>query len=237
MSLFGKKVNSPVKRQRILMSEKTPFAMTEAFKELRTNVMFSLPGTGCKCVGVTSPTPGDGKSTTAANLAISLAQIGKRVILIDCDMRLPTVAETFRIHAVPGLSDFLVGQARIEDTVRRVEAYNLMVMPAGNLPPDPTGLLEDKQMERLFTAFRNIYDYVVVDLPPVTAVPDASILSKYIDGFLLVVRNRQTRHRYVAEMLKQLKLTDSRIIGFTTVGGDLAAKKYYKHSYSSYAKK
>ena len=208
MSLFGKKVNTPVKRQRILMSEKTPFAMTEAFKELRTNVMFSLPGTGCKCVGVTSPTPGDGKSTTAANLAISLAQIGKRVILIDCDMRLPTVSDTFRIQAVPGLSDFLVGMARIEETVRQVETYNLMVLPAGNIPPDPTGLLEDKQMERLFTAFRNIYDYVIVDLPPVTAVPDASILSKYIDGFLLVVRNRQTRHRYVNEMLKQLKLTD-----------------------------
>ena len=78
---------------------------------------------------------------------------------------------------------------------------------------------------------------MIVDLPPVTAVPDASILSKYIDGFLLVVRNRQTRHRYVAEMLKQLKLTESKIIGFTTVGGDLAAKKYYKHSYSSYAQK
>ena len=237
MSLFGKKVNTPVKRQRILMSEKTPFAMTEAFKELRTNVMFSLPGTGCKCVGVTSPTPGDGKSTTAANLAISLAQIGKRVILIDCDMRLPTVSDTFRIQAVPGLSDFLVGMARIEETVRQVENYNLMVLPAGSIPPDPTGLLEDKQMERLFTAFRNIYDYVIVDLPPVTAVPDASILSKYIDGFLLVVRNRQTRHRYVNEMLKQLKLTESKIIGFTTVGGDLAAKKYYKHNYSSYAQK
>lgn len=235
--LFGKKANTPVKRQRILMNDKTPFAMTEAFKELRTNVMFSLPGTGCKCVGVTSPTPGDGKSTTAANLAISLAQIGKRVVLIDCDMRLPTVSETFRIQPVPGLSDFLVGQAKIEETVRQIDAYNLTVLPAGNLPPDPTGLLEDKQMERLFTAFRSIYDYVIVDLPPVTAVSDASILSKYIDGFLLVVRNRQTRHRYVTEMLKQLKLTDSRLIGFTVVGGDLAAKKYYKHNYSSYAKK
>lgn len=237
MSIFGKKAETPVKRQRILLNEKTPFAMMEAFKELRTNVMFSLPGTGCKCVGVTSPTPGDGKSTTAANLAISLAQIGKRVILIDCDLRLPTVSDSFRIQAVPGLSDFLVGQARIDETVRQVDAYKLSILPAGNLPPDPTGLLEDKQMEHLFTAFRKIYDYVVVDLPPVTAVPDAAILSKYIDGFLLVVRNRQTRHRYVAEMLKQLQLTDSRIIGFTTVGGDLAAKKYYKHNYSNYGKK
>ena len=234
---FGKKVNAPVKRQRILLNEKTPFAMQEAFKELRTNVMFSLPGTGCKCVGVTSPTPGDGKSTTAANLAISLAQIGKRVILIDCDMRIPTVADSFRIQSVPGLSDFLVGQARIEDTVRQVESYKLSVLPAGNLPPDPTGLLEDKQMEHLFAALRSIYDYVIVDLPPVATVSDASILSRYIDGFLLVVRSRQTRHRFVEDMLKQLKLTNSKIIGFTTVGGDSSSKKYYKHNYASYGKK
>ena len=236
MSLFGKSVKAPVKRQRILLNDKMPFSMQEAFKELRTNVMFSLPGTGCKCVGVTSPTPGDGKSTTAANLAISLAQIGKRVILIDCDMRLPTVAENFRIQAVPGLSDFLVGQARIEETVRQVETYNISILPAGNLPPEPTGLLEDKQMEHLFTAFRSIYDYVIVDLPPVNAVADASILSKYIDGFLLVVRHRQTRHRDLAEMLKRLGLTQSKIIGLTTVGSDKTGKKYYK-KYGDYSKK
>lgn len=231
MSTLRKKSRTaPVKRQRIILSEKTPFAMQEAFKELRTNIMFSLPGTGCKCIGVTSPTPGDGKSTTAANLAISLAQIGKRVILIDCDMRLPTVADSFRVKATPGLSDFLVGQAKVEDAVRQVESLMLSIMPAGNIPPDPTGLLEDAQVEHLFNAFRNIYDYVIVDLPPVTVVPDASILSKFIDGFLLVLRNRQTRHRYVTEMLRQLRLTDSKIIGFTTVGSGLLSQKYYKYN-------
>ena len=114
MNLAPKNKNmTPIHRHKMLLTDKTPFAIQEAFKELRTNVMFSLPGTGCKCVGVTSPTPGDGKSATAANLAISLAQIGKRVILIDCDMRLPTVSESFRIKAVPGLSDFLSGQAPV----------------------------------------------------------------------------------------------------------------------------
>lgn len=215
-------------RQRMLLTEKTPFAVQEAYKALRTNVMFSLPGNGCKCIGVTSPSPGDGKSTTAANLAISLAQIGKRVLLVDCDMRLPTVATSFRIAPVPGLSDFLVGQSRIEDCVRNSEATGVSIMPAGNIPPDPTGLLEARQIEHLFTAFRKIYDFVIVDLPPVTSVPDAAILSKYMDGYLLAVRQKQTRHRDVVQMLKQLNIAKSKLLGFVTIGGE-SGKKYYSY--------
>ncbi len=227
-------MNAPkkqVSRQKTLLSDKTSFAVQEAYKSLRTNIMFSLPGAGCKCVGVTSPCPGDGKSTTAANLALALAQIGKRVILVDCDMRLPTVAASFRISLTPGLSDFLVGQAKIEDCVHQTDA-NINVMPAGNIPPDPTGLLEARQIEHLFTAFRKICDFVIVDLPPVTSVPDAAILSKYLDGYLLVVRQKRTRHRDVVQMLKQLELADSRILGFTTVGGD-AGKRHYSYKRKS----
>lgn len=218
----------PMNRQRMLLSDKTPFAVQEAYKALRTNVMFSLPGAGCKCVGVTSPSPGDGKSTTAANLAISLAQIGKRVLLVDCDMRLPTVAASFRIALAPGLSDFLVGQAKIEECVRQTETLNMSVMPAGNIPPDATGLLEAKQIEHLFAAFRQNFDYVVVDLPPVASVPDAAILSKYLDGYLLAVRQKRTRHRDVVQMLKQLRLAEAKILGFTTIGGE-SGKKYYTY--------
>ena len=219
-------------RQRLLLTEKTPFVTQEAYKALRTNVMFSLPGVGCKCVGITSPTPGDGKSTTAANLAISLAQIGKRVLLVDCDMRLPTVASNFRIAPIPGLSDFLVGQAKIEDCVRGSEAFGISVMPAGNIPPDPTGLLEARQIKHLFSAFRKIYDYVIVDLPPVTSVPDAAILSRYLDGYLLAVREKQTRHRDVVQMLKELQIADSKLLGFVSIGGE-TGRKYYSYKRKS----
>ncbi len=215
-----------------LLNENTPFNVQEAYRALRTNVMFSLPGTGCKCVGITSPAPGDGKSTTSANLAVALAQIGKRVILIDCDMRLPTVAARFQIPAAPGLSDFLVGQARIEDAVRNVEKYNISVLPAGNIPPDPTGLLEAKQLDSLFAALRKIYDYVIIDLPPVKTVSDAMILSRYVDGFLLAIREKQTYHRDVAETLKQLQISDVKLLGFVTTGGEVK-----KGSYSYYYKK
>lgn len=226
-----KKINPGISivRKNYLLSENTSFYVQEAYKALRTNIMFSLPGSGCKCIGITSPSPGDGKSTTSANLAISLAQIGKRVLLVDCDMRLPTVASKFRVPATPGLSDFLVGQARIEETVRTVDAFGIGVLPAGNIPPDPTSLLEAKQLESLFAAFRNIYDYVIVDLPPVTAVPDAAILSRYMDGYLLAIREKKTNHRSVAEMLKQLQIADANILGFVTVGGTVGSKKYYHY--------
>lgn len=230
MSMVNKKTvkKAGSGRDNFLLTEKAPFVMQEAYKSLRTNIMLSLPGTECKCIGVTSPTPGDGKSTTATNLAITLAQIGKRVLLIDSDMRLPSVAGRFRITATPGLSDFLVGEARIEDVVRNLEKHGIQVLPAGSIPPDPTGLLESKQMNHLITALRNIYDFVVIDLPPVTTVPDAVILSKYLDGYLLVARENRTEHRRVAEMLRQLQMADAKILGFVTTGGTVGSGNYYR---------
>lgn len=221
----------PIKKNAYLLTQKLPFNVQEAYRTLRTNVMFALPGSGCKCIGVTSPTPGDGKSTTASNLAISLAQIGKRVLLMDCDMRLPTIASKFRVKAVPGLSDFLVGQARVEDVVRTVENCELHILPSGNIPPDSTGLLEAKQLETLFSALRSVYDYVIVDLPPVVTVPDAVILSKYLDGYLLVARQRQTVHRAVKEMMRQMQIAEANIIGFVLTGSEADSGKYYKYRY------
>lgn len=228
---MNKKTPDTAKRPVYLLTQKLPFNVQEAYRSLRTNVMFALPGGGCKCIGVTSPTPGDGKSTTAANLAISLAQIGKRVILIDCDMRLPTIGAKFRVKSIPGLSDFLVGQARIEEVVRTLDSCELHILPSGNIPPDSTGLLEAKQLESLFNALRDVYDYVIVDLPPVVTVPDAVILSKYLDGYLLTIRHRQTVHRAVKEMLRQLQLAEAKIIGFVLTGSESDSGKYYKYRY------
>ena len=217
-----------------LLTERSPFAVREAYKALRTNVIFSLPGTESKCIGITSAVRGDGKSINAANLAIAFAQIGKRVILVDCDMRLPTVSSKLGIQGIPGLSDFLVGEAKVESTVRNVERLGISVMPAGNIPPDPTGLLESKQIEQLFTALGKIYDYVIVDLPPVNTVPDAAILSKYVNGYLLVVRHEKTEYREVAEMLNQLHFANAKILGFVYNDVTANGKKYYQKYYSGY---
>ena len=217
-------------KKRFILSEETPFQAKEAYKALRTNVMFSMPGSGCKCVGITSASPSEGKSTTAINLAISLAQIGKRVLLVDADMRIPSVAGRLKIKGTPGLSDFLVGEAKIDDAVRNVDAYQIHVLPAGNIPPDPTGLLEAKQLEHLFSAVRKIYDFVIVDLPPVNSVPDAMILARYIDGYLLAVREKVTKHKEIVETLKQVKLANANIVGFVANGGVRSRDKYSRSS-------
>lgn len=222
--------NRKLSKQRYVLSEDTPFQAKEAYKALRTNVMFSMPGVGCKCVGVTSSVPSEGKSTTAINLAISLSQIGKRVLLVDADMRIPSVAGRVNIKGTPGLSDFLVGEAKIDDAVRNVDEYKIHVLPAGKIPPEPTSLLEAKQLEHLFSALRKIYDFVIVDLPPVNSVPDAAILARYIDGYLLTVREKVTKHKEVVETLKQLKLANANIIGFVCNGGANAKEKYSRHS-------
>ena len=210
-----------------VLTEKSPFMVQEAYKALRTNVIYSLPGNECKCIGIVSPEPSEGKSTTALNLAISLAQIGKRVLLMDCDMRMSTLANRVNVVPAPGISDFLVGQCRIEEAVRSVERFGIYLLPAGNLPPDATGLLESKQIEHLFSALRKIYDYVIVDLPPVTTVPDASIMSKYVDGYLLVVREKKSSHRRVSQMLGQLNMVKANILGFVTTCTEVTGGNYY----------
>ncbi len=220
----------PSVRQEMILNERTSFAVQEAYKTLRTNVMFALPGRDCKCIGVTSPVAGEGKSTTAVNLAISLAQIGKRVLLIDCDLRLPTVAAKLGIRPTPGLCDFLIGEVRIEEAVRNVEKYGIHVLPASLAPADPTGLLESKQIEHLFTALRRNYEYVIVDLPPVTVVSDAVILSKCLDGYLMVIHEKQTKHRMVEQTVRSLEFAGAKILG-AVFSGSTTAEKKNKYSY------
>lgn len=223
---------TPSGQRQYILNDKTSFVVQEAYKTLRTNIMFALPGKDCKCIGVTSPVSGEGKSTTAVNLALSLAQIGKRVLLIDCDLRLPTVATKLNLRSYPGLSDFLIGEVRIDEAIRNVEKYGIHVLPASNIPADPTGLLDSKQMEHLFVALRRNYEYVIVDLPPVTVVSDALIISKCLDGYLLAVQEKKTKHRTVAEAIRNLQFADARILGTVVTCG-----AYYDKQYSEYYKK
>lgn len=231
--------NNPVRRTnsaKLLLMPDSPFAAREAYKTLRTNVMFSLPGTGARCIGISSADPGDGKSTNALNLAITFVEIGKKVILIDCDMRLPTVAGNLGMPGEPGLSNLIAGQSSASEVIRHVQKYGMDVIPAGQVTPDPTSLLASRQMSALLHELRRFYDYIFLDFPPITTVSDALIVSGQLDGYLLVVRHGKTEKRAINEMMRSLRLADARALGVIYAGRPVEEKKYYGryHYYGNY---
>lgn len=227
-----KKSRQVTGEQQWILSENVPWGIQEAYKQLRTNVIFSLTGDGCKVIGVTSAHQTEGKSITAINHAISFAQLGKKVLLIDCDLRRPSVAVKFHIKGTPGLSDALVGQAKVTESVRRLSQYNIDVMPSGSIPPDSTWLLQSARMDAMIDALKKVYDYIIVDLPSVMIVADASIAAKFCDGFLFIVRHNTTDKRMIALSLQQLDRAGARILGFVYNGAKPGDGNYYgKYGY------
>ena len=210
----------------MLLSSSSPFSVQEAYKTLRANVTFSLPGTGCKCIGITSANRGEGKSTVAVNLTISLAQLNKKVVLIDCDLRLPTVISKLNINAKEGLSNYLSGQIE-EVPVVRIKNLGVDIIPSGTIPPDATTLINSNEMLKLVELLKETYDYIVFDFPPINVVSDAVLLSGMIDGYLLVIRHELSEYQSVNEMLRQLKFSEAKIIG-CVYNGKAEERKYYK---------
>ena len=219
----------------MLLSSESPFSVQEAFKTLRTNVSFSMPGSDCKCIGITSPNRGEGKSTIAINLAISLAQINKRVVLIDCDFRLPTVLTKLKIKSEEGLSNYLSGMIDRVPVLRH-EQFAIDIVPSGIIPPDASALINTNEMFDVIKLLRESYDYIIIDFPPINIVSDAALLSNVVDGYLIIVRDNNTEYRQVNDAIRQMRFSDAKIIGFVYNGkGD--QKFYYKKGkYKKYGK-
>ena len=222
-------------KKTMLLSDRSPFSVKEAYKTLRTNVMFSLPGKDSKCIGVVSPERGDGKSSVSINLAISFAQINKKVIIVDCDLRLPTIASKLGIEAKPGLSNFLSGNQDSEQPlIRRSSEYGIDIMTAGDIPPDPTALITSRQMDAFIELLKKYSDYIILDFPPATIVSDAASVSRIVDGYLIVIRHNSSEFSKINETLRQMNFADAKILGFVYNGKD-EQKKYYKNGkYSKY---
>lgn len=212
-----------------ILNENSPFTIQEAFKALRTNITFSLPGVTNYCIGFTSSNRSEGKSTSAINLAISYAQLGKKVILVDCDLRLPTVAAKLGIKGTPGFSDILVGEAKFAEAAKRVTKYGIDVLPAGNIPPDATKLLASKQAHTIIEGLKKYYDVILIDFPPVTTVADALLMKDVIDGYLLLVRNEYSDMRSVDAMMDQMKMAEANVLGFVYTHAPVTQKKYYAY--------
>lgn len=203
------------------------FATSEAYKLLRTNITFSVPDKESgKVIGITSPCPQEGKSTTSLNLAYSLAEAGNKVILIDSDMRRPSISKMLKMPKSPGLSNRLTNAEEKAISIGILHE-NLSIMFSGDIPPNPSELISSDNMKALIEEFRNHYDYVIVDLPPVTAVSDPLIMSKHIDGLAIVIRHGHTRRRDVMETMRQLKLVNAKILGFILNGYSKIKPSYH----------
>lgn len=213
-----------------MLCEDICFAGNEAFKRLRTNITFSFAdGKENHIIGVTSSGPADGKSLIAINLAFSLYELGKKVLLMDCDMRRPSVSTKLNISQTPGLSELLVNSGADSNCFiqyRKSENGTFDVMPSGVIPPNPSELLNSPRMEKMLEKLSAMYDYVIIDLPPVGAVSDAQVVSKLTDGMIVVIREKYCSRDVLDDCISQLKMANAKILGFVLNGALESGKKY-----------
>lgn len=189
------------------------FAVAESYKSIRTNLQFLLSSNpGCKVVAISSPQAGEGKSTNAINLAIAFSQLGKKVLLIDADLRRPSLYKKLRIANTDGLSAILAGFATVEDNIVTVN-NSFDTLPSGAIPPNPSELLSSASFQRLLASMRLIYDYIIIDTPPAGIVSDALSIANETDGLLLVVKEKSTTHADLQKVLDNISLAGVRILG------------------------
>jgi len=214
-----------------LLNNGVPPNFSEAFRGIRTNVLFSSAQEGSRSIVVTSTAPGEGKSMVASNLAISLAQAGQRVLLIDADMRKPKSQDIFGIAQEPGLSNVLVGNAKASESVRKSMVSGLWVLPAGRIPPNPAELLGSARFRDFVTSLKDHFDWVIVDSPPVMAVTDASLIAHLASGVVFVVGSEMTSRHAAKRALDQLEHANAKFVGAVLNRVDLKHNAYYYSQY------
>lgn len=205
----------------------------ESFRTLRTNLQFLDIEHAPRTFVVTSSVPGEGKSTTAANLAISLAETGARVALVDGDLRLPRVAEYMGIEGAVGLTDVLIGRAELADVLQRWGRAQLFVLPSGRVPPNPSELLGSGNMSRLLLTLTTQFDYVIIDAPPLLLVTDAAVISKLAGGAILTVASGRTKKGEIAGAVRALDHIGSKLLGVVVTM--LPTKGPDAYGYGTYA--
>lgn len=211
----------------------------EAFKRLRTNVLIALGESEKKCriIGVTSAQPSEGKSTVSVNLAYSLAELGESVLVIDGDMRRPAVHDIVGASQIPGVSDILTGKSSLNEAVVRykstADSTVFDLIPGGEIPDHPAELLNSSRFGKVLEVVSTVFDYVIVDLPPVNAVIDAVNVSKYVDGLVVVLRENHCPRYVLNECVEQLRYAKANILGFVMNGCIEGAGKHYQYQYKN----
>lgn len=212
--IFKKKTQKSNSFSRNLITQTDPRSpISEQYKTIRTNIQFSVTDSEIRSIVVTSSGPEEGKSTTIANLAVVFAQQGKKVLLVDADMRKPTVHYTFRLDNIFGLTNILTKQRKLTDTYQATEIDNLYVLSCGPIPPNPAELLASQAMDELLKDAYQTFDMILFDTPPVLAVTDAQILASKANGTILVVHSQKTITDAAIKAKELLQSANSKLLG------------------------
>jgi polysaccharide biosynthesis transport protein len=221
-------------RRTVSINQNTNFSVVEAYKTLRTNLMFAAQNPGCKRIIITSTTPCEGKSTNCCNLGITLAQTNSNVLIIDCDLRKPTIHKFFKVKGIPGLSEVLAGMNDAKEVVQNTGYAKLKLICGGTIPPNPAELLGSTVMEELLYSLSLQFDYILLDTPPINMVTDALALTTMTDGVVMVVRQGQTTHPELGRALSSLKFANAKVLG--TILNGVTRKGHYGYSKQGYRK-
>ena len=219
------------------LPEINDYRMVEGLNQLKTNLAFC--GKDIKVITMTSSVPNEGKSSISLSLSRTLAESGKKILMVDADLRKSVMAARYHIQGIDkGLSHYLTGQAEVEDIIYETEVEGLRITVAGPLSPDPTSILDSEQFEQFIENVRDMFDYVIIDAPPLGVVIDAVIIGKYTDGAVIVIEQGVIKRKIVQDVIKQLKRGEVRILGAVLNKVDERIGAYgnyeYKYSYSYY---
>ena len=205
--------------------------ISEQYRAIRTNIEYSNVDQNTKTILVTSSDKNEGKTTTVSNLAVSFANLNKKVLIVDCDLRNPSIHKMFKINNIYGLTDILAKDRAVDKCIQETELENLYVLTAGAIPPNPAEILSSEKMKNLIEDLKNIYDYIFIDTPPIGLVTDAGVLSSFIDGVVLVVKSESVEKKYLEETKKKLDAVDARILGAILNSYKSEQKDYNYYSY------
>ncbi|EGW37803.1 CpsD/CapB family tyrosine-protein kinase [Desulfosporosinus sp. OT] len=215
----------------LITLEQSKSPISEAYRTLRTNVQFTSVDSETKKIMITSSGPREGKSSTVANLAVSIAQAGKSVIVVDADMRNPTQHKLFGLDNGQGLSVALVQDQDYRQYVQETAVPGVMVLTGGPIPPNPAELVGSKRMKRLIEEFSEQFDTVLIDTPPIIAVTDAAIIAQEVDGVILVLASGEVNKEFAQRAKEQLDKVGAKILGAVLNKADMKTSEYYYYYY------
>lgn len=219
--------------------KKSPFLVTESFRKITTNISFAIPkkdGGKGKVFCITSSVAGEGKTTVAVNLALTFARSGAKTVLVDCDLRRPSVRRYFPKCRKRGIVTYLTGETSLDDIIEEDVEANMAVLIARQSPPSPMPLINSNWFDKMLDELATKYEVVIIDTPPLGLVPDSSIIGKKTDGVIIVTRQLYSNHKNIKKIVNQLNFAQCNILGFILNGYSISQGSTYGGKYGRYGK-